>query len=71
MERKQKGGFVKGGFDECALVPVLGSRTSKIIAFFCQGSNAGKGFLEEISYRGTSAKTTPMETALSCEPRYL
>ena len=46
-----------------------GPGMSKVIAFVCQGSTAGNGFRERQSwYRGTSAKTTLLETILLRTP---
>ena len=65
FKSKQQGGFVKGRFWRmCPRAGFWGAGISRIIAFFRQGSTAGKDFLEEISVQGTSAKTTLLETAL-------
>ena len=58
-----KGGFVRGRFWRmCPRSVFLGSRNIKITAFFCQGgSAAGKDCL---GHKGTSAKSTLLETTL-------
>ena len=65
--KEQRGGFVEGRFWQTCPVPVLEARQcQKNIAFFCQGSSiAGKDFWRKLWYRGTSAGTTLLETALS------
>ena len=62
VERKQTKG------QSCTLVPVFEVQENKNHRFFfCQGSAAGKIFSMNFLYRGTSAKTTLLETTL-CEP---
>ena len=55
----------------CPRSGFLGPGMFEIIAFICQGSTAGKDFLEEIfEYRGTSAKTNlfKLDPQPFCEP---
>ena len=47
----------------------LGSRNTKIIAFFCQGSTAGKNFLEDISVQGNICQNHPYGSHPSMNPR--
>ena len=65
-----KGGSVKGRFWQiCPRSGFGGPGISKIIAFFCQNSTAEKVvFWWKLRYRGISAKTTFLETGLSCKP---
>ena len=46
----------------------VGPGVSKVIAFFCQGSTAGKEFLEEISVQGNICQTHPFGKPPFCEP---
>ena len=48
----------------------LGPRNIKIIAFFCQGSTAGKDILEEILVQGNICQTNPFQTTLLRTPPY-
>ena len=68
-----KGRFCKkkGGFGECALIPAFWGRgISKIIAFFCQGSIAGKDFLEEISAQGNICQNHSFGNHHFANPRF-
>ena len=47
----------------------LGSRNIKCHSLFCQSRTAGKDFWRKFRYRGTSAKTTVLETTLSEPPK--
>ena len=73
FERRQKGGFVKGWFGECALVPVFVLGEHANVASFRFSFRGNIRMYPRSGFRsgGTSAKITPSENHPFANPRHM